>query len=172
MLTDASCSSCDPVAVVPSAPAGRLDDATFATVISATPLVSIDLIVENLQGEALLGLRSNPPAQHCWFVPGGRIRKNETLAAAFCRLTRNELGCDRHLGQARFQGVYEHFYNNDFSGKAGATTHYVVLAYRLQIDPEALNLPTEQHAQYAWMRPEQIASHPQVHVNTQAYFLS
>ncbi len=172
MLTDTSCSTCDPVAVIPSAPAGRLDAATFANVISATPLISIDLIVENLKGEVLLGMRSNPPAQHCWFVPGGRIRKNETMAAAFCRLAQNELGCELHLSQANFLGVYEHFYNNDFSGKAGATTHYVVLAYRLQLDPETLHLPREQHDQYAWMTPAQIANHPQVHVNTQAYFLS
>ncbi len=172
MLIDAPCSICDPVAVIPSVATGRLDAATFANVISATPLVSIDLIVETPQGEVLLGLRSNPPAQHCWFVPGGRIRKNETIAAAFCRLVQNELGCELHLGQASFLGVYEHFYNNDFSGKTGATTHYVVLAYRLQIEPEVLHLPSEQHDQYAWMTPEQIANHPQVHVNTQVYFLS
>lgn len=172
MLTDAPCIPCDPAVAPPRAPTGRLDAATFAHVIGATPLISMDLIVENPKGEILLGLRSNPPAQHCWFVPGGRIRKNETMAAAFCRLAQNELGCELHLNQANFLGVYEHFYNNDFSGKAGATTHYVVLAYRLRIDPEALDLPTEQHAQYAWMTPAQLASHPQVHVNTQAYFLS
>ncbi len=31
----------------------------FATVVRSTPLVSIDLIVENAQGEYLLGKRTN-----------------------------------------------------------------------------------------------------------------
>lgn len=59
----------------------------FAQVIDRTPLVSLDLLVENGQGEFLLGLRTNRPAQGFWFVPGGRVRKGETLAQAFERLT-------------------------------------------------------------------------------------
>lgn len=47
----------------------------FATVVRSTPLVSLDLIVENAQGEFLLGKRLNRPAQGFWFVPGGRVQK-------------------------------------------------------------------------------------------------
>lgn len=64
----------------------------FATVVRSTPLISIDLIVENAQGEYLLGKRTNRPAQGFWFVPGGRVQKDETLADAFARLTQAELG--------------------------------------------------------------------------------
>ena len=42
---------------------------TFKTVVASTPLVSIDLIVRNRQGQVLLGLRTNRPAQGGWFVP-------------------------------------------------------------------------------------------------------
>jgi colanic acid biosynthesis protein WcaH len=38
-----------------------LDTATFATVIDSTPLVSIDLIVKNAEGEVLVGERVNRP---------------------------------------------------------------------------------------------------------------
>lgn len=47
----------------------------FATVVRSTPLISIDLIVENAHGEFLLGKRLNRPAQGYWFVPGGRVQK-------------------------------------------------------------------------------------------------
>jgi colanic acid biosynthesis protein WcaH len=47
----------------------------FATVVRSTPLISIDLIVENESGEFLLGKRTNRPAQGYWFVPGGRVQK-------------------------------------------------------------------------------------------------
>ena len=63
----------------------------FATVVRSTPLVSLDFIVENSRGEFLLGKRTNRPAQGYWFVPGGRVQKDETLEAAFERLTMAEL---------------------------------------------------------------------------------
>ena len=69
-----------------------LSQEDFATVVRATPLISIDLIVENERGEFLLGQRTNRPAQGYWFVPGGRVQKDETLAQAFERLTLAELG--------------------------------------------------------------------------------
>ena len=65
---------------------------TFRTVVASTPLVSIDLVVQDAEGAVLLGQRLNRPAQGFWFVPGGRIMKNETLDAAFRRLTADELG--------------------------------------------------------------------------------
>ena len=54
----------------------------FATVVRSTPLVSLDFIVENSRGEFLLGKRTNRPAQGYWFVPGGRVQKDETGAAS------------------------------------------------------------------------------------------
>lgn len=64
----------------------------FATVVRSTPLISIDLIVENTPGEFLLGKRLNRPAQGYWFVPGGRVQKDEPLHVAFERLTETEPG--------------------------------------------------------------------------------
>ena len=58
-----------------------LDKNTFSTVIASTPLVPIDLVVKNHQSQVLLGQRLNRPAQGFWFVPGGRILKNEFLDA-------------------------------------------------------------------------------------------
>ncbi|MCH5770603.1 GDP-mannose mannosyl hydrolase, partial [Salmonella enterica] len=50
----------------------------FRRAVEMLPLVSIDLLLRDAEGRYLTGLRSNPPAQGAWFVPGGRIRKNET----------------------------------------------------------------------------------------------
>ena len=152
-----------------------LDADTFANVVANAPLVAIDLIVEDPQGAVLLGLRNNPPAKGYWFVPGGRIRKNETINNAFARITQGELGPHARMTHGRCIGVYEHFYDTDFTGSAGASTHYLVIAYRLQMAQEtlqSLQLPHEQHSQYLWMPPDQIAQRPDVHTYTQAYFLN
>ncbi|MEG1251614.1 MAG: NUDIX domain-containing protein, partial [Citrobacter sp.] len=57
----------------------------FQTIVQNTPLISIDFIVKNERDEVLLGKRVNKPAKGYWFVPGGRIFKNETIFQAFKR---------------------------------------------------------------------------------------
>ncbi len=52
-----------------------LNDSLFKTIVANTPLISIDLIIQNSQKKILLGKRINRPAQGYWFVPGGRVRK-------------------------------------------------------------------------------------------------
>ncbi len=147
-----------------------LDNTTFTTVLASTPLVSIDLLIENQRGQILLGRRNNRPAQGFWFVPGGRILKNETLASAFERLTLNELGLKFSIGDATLQGPYDHFYTDSVFG-AAPSTHYVAIAYRLRV-AQLVNLPQEQHADYQWFSVKELLSHPDVHPHTKAYFSS
>lgn len=138
-------------------------------VVRVTPLISIDLIVENERGEFLLGKRTNRPAQGFWFVPGGRVQKDETLSAAFERLTEAELGLRLPLSAGEFYGVWQHFYDDNFSGEA-FSTHYVVLGFRLRVQKEALRLPDAQHDAYRWLTPEALLLSNNVHNNSRAYF--
>jgi colanic acid biosynthesis protein WcaH len=144
---------------------------TFLKVVASTPLVAIDLIIENKEGRYLLGRRVNRPAQGFWFVPGGRIQKNEPLDEAFRRITQAELG---HAGidraNADLLGVYEHLYDDNFSGQTGISTHYVVLGYRLRSRIELIELPDVQHNAYRWATADEILSDAAVHANTRAYF--
>ena len=145
-----------------------LDAETFRDVVAATPLVSIDLLVEDEQGQYLLGQRNNRPAQGCWFVPGGRIQKNERLDAAFQRLTQGELGGRFSRDQARFLGVYEHLYDDSVFGPA-PNTHYVVLSYHLTVKRDLLALPLEQHSRYRWWRAAELLASDEVHPHSQVY---
>jgi colanic acid biosynthesis protein WcaH len=142
----------------------------FNTIVTHTPLISIDLIVENGAGEVLLGKRLNRPAQGYWFVPGGRVLKNETLDVAFVRLTQQELGVSLFRSDAVFHGVYEHLYEDSFIA-ADVSTHYVVLAYRLKLS-QLNDLPKQQHGDYAWFSEDELLTDGLVHENTKAYFSS
>ena len=147
-----------------------LPDDTFRTVIAATPLVSIDLVVRNAAGEVLLGRRCNRPAKDFWFVPGGRVRKNEPLDAAFFRLCQAELGVVFRRDQAHFLGVYQHFYHDSVFGDV-PDTHYVVLAYQLSLDEGACQaLPQEQHNAYRWWAVADMLASADVHDYTRDYF--
>ncbi len=142
----------------------------FLWVVARTPLVAIDLIVRDAAGKVLLGVRRNPPAQGTWYVPGGRILKDETLDAAFRRITRAELGVEVERNRATFRGVYEHFHPDNFAGQPGITTHYVVLAYELPPGLIGEAPPRDQHTAYRWWTVPELLAHPQVHPYTKAYF--
>src|SRR5512142_1242744 len=77
----------------------------FQNVIRLTPLVAIDLIIRSPDGKVLVGRRTNEPARGVFFVPGGRITKNETRPAAFRRISQEELGIGLEIGGARFHSV-------------------------------------------------------------------
>jgi colanic acid biosynthesis protein WcaH len=151
-------------------PATWLEPQDFERVVRFTPLVSIDIVVRSKDRRVLLGRRKNEPARNSFFVPGGRITKNETLEAAFKRITAAELGVQMELNQARFIGVYEHIYKENFFEKEGFGTHYVVLAYELILSETPASLPTQQHDDYVWKMAWEVLDWPAAHENTKAYF--
>lgn len=140
----------------------------FEVVIRSTPLVSIDIILKNTTGEVLLGKRNNRPAKGNWFVPGGRVLKDEPLDLAFKRLIENELGL-RGKVNSNFKGVYQHFYDDNFLGDT-FTTHYVVLAYEVCFNGELSSLPEEQHSDYKWFTQDELLLNEKVHEHTKWYF--
>ena len=176
-----------------------LDKEVFSCVVENTPLISIDLIVFNKNAQVLLGKRVNEPAFGFWFVPGGRIFKDEALDVAFTRTVKEELGIDMKKSDAMFDKTYEHFYdnnvfNNDFS------THYIVLAHKIKVDcfvvpprndgehfvaslndtqtvtaSEARQSTSpcnngEQHSEYKWFDIEELLENDNVHKYTKDYF--
>ncbi len=143
----------------------NIDD--FSMVIEKTPLISIDLIVKNSKDEVILGKRVNDPAKGSWFVPGGRIFKDETLDEAFSRIVREELGLEIQREEAKFYGVYEHFYKNSVFGDDFGT-HYVVLAHKF-ITNDDLRL-NSQHEEYRWFGMDEILNTKEVHKYTKNYF--
>lgn len=149
-----------------------LPDETFKSVIQHTPLISIDLIVRNEQGEVLLGKRVNAPAKGYWFVPGGRLRKNETLDDAFVRLVREELGIESGItrADAKFLGVFEHFYDDCVYGDE-VSTHYIVLGYEIKIN-SLKNLSFTQHFEYKLLNEDLLLIDEFVNKYTKKYFIN
>jgi len=150
-------------------PAARLPLNEFLEVVIRAPLVSIDLIVRDDDGRVLLGLRRNAPARGYWFIPGGCIRKNETLDVAFGRIALDELGVTAQRADAHLLGVFDHLYDENAGDLPGFGTHYVVLAHAL---PQgiAVTPPPEQHSEYRWLSVEALLADPQVHEYSKAYF--
>ncbi|MDE2112923.1 MAG: GDP-mannose mannosyl hydrolase [Alphaproteobacteria bacterium] len=143
----------------------------FAHVVRCAPLVSVDLILTDHTGSALVGMRTNEPARGFYFVPGGVIRKNETIDCAFERILEIETELRARRSNATLLGIFEHFYETNRLMESGDGTHYVVLAYGLQVTERPVLLPDEQHSAFRWMSPADLVAPTDVHENTKVYFL-
>lgn len=140
----------------------------FKTVVENTPLVSIDFIIENDEGNYLLGKRINKPAAGFWFTLGGRIFKDEPISEAIKRLSLKEFNLEITRDILQFHGIYEHFYDNSFLDDA-ISTHYVVLAYHLKMVSN-ISLPTDEHSKYRYFSKEELLEHSHVHQYVKNYF--
>lgn len=143
----------------------------YLEIVRDTPLVSVDLVLVRGGAEVLLGLRNNRPAQGSWFVPGGVIRKNEPRAAALQRVAAGELRIpDVQALEPRLLGVFEHFYPDCFAGDIGVSTHYVVIAHRIDL-PAGFEVPggDDQHRQLCWWPLAEAAASEAVHRYTRDY---
>lgn len=134
---------------------------SFKKVVINAPLFAIDLVVLNQQNEILVGQRLNPPAKGSWFVPGGRVYKNESLENAFMRISKSELGFVVELSQAKLLGVYDHFYEDSFFSK-DISTHYINATHVIYLKQQ-LNLPTKQHGCYRWIAIDSLLDDDKVH---------
>ena len=153
-----------------SSPINYLEKNDFLDVIDKTPLVSIDLIIKDSNNRALLGYRNNNPARGFWFVPGGRIRKNETLAQAMKRIASNELGIEISITDATLLGAYDNMSDDNFDAKPGITTHYVVLGYEIKLPCKQEIKMDTQHSEIQWWSIEDLLNSEAVHRNTKAFF--
>ena len=132
-----------------------LEKKDFENIVLNTPLVSIDLCILDKR-KILLGKRKNHPAKNFYFVPGGRIRKNEIINIALSRILEDEIGykfIDDNI-QKKLLGIYEHFYDDNFLGNNKFKTHYIVLAFLISFDQiekiSDVPLHKDQHSNYIW----------------------
>ncbi len=149
-----------------------ISDKDFAHIVRFAPLVSIDLIIRGAGDRILVGLRTNEPAKGYYFVPGGAIRKNETIARAFTRILQAETGLPARFEDSHFIGIYEHLYATNRFGDAGYGTHYVVLAYELRFNDSPTLQGDSQHSDFKWLTKAELIAREDVHENTKRYFMS
>jgi colanic acid biosynthesis protein WcaH len=148
----------------------------FENFVSKMPLVSIDIcILKNRK--ILLGRRKNSPARDFYFVPGGRIRKDEKIAEATDRILIEEIGYkfkDNNNKRKTLLGCYEHFYNDNFQGNSKFGTHYVVLSFVIEFEDvkkvACLDIDVDQHSNYIWYKIDKDdASNLKIHKYTLEY---
>jgi colanic acid biosynthesis protein WcaH len=154
----------------------KLSDDEFLDIIKKTPLVAIDLVIQNKNGHVFIGKRVNDPAKDFWFVPGGRIRKNELFYHALIRLMKEELGLEHFNGSYTTLGIYDHMYDTCFYKPDPKTTstHYVVIGVKLQVNDNDIDCSKilDQHSCYRWVDIQSLLIDQNIHQNTKNYFIN
>jgi GDP-mannose mannosyl hydrolase len=89
---------------------------------------------------------------------------------AFTRILDAEIGLHASLGDATFLGVFEHFYETNRFANPNYGTHYVMLAYKLDLNHRLAVKLDSQHSEFRWMSEAEILSAVDDHPNTKAYF--
>jgi colanic acid biosynthesis protein WcaH len=149
----------------------RLPPEDFLRLVDHAPLVSIDLLVRNREGQLLVGLRRNAPAAGTYFVPGGRIAKGLSHEQALREIAERELGLPGVEWEDRnVEGIFTHAYEDNALGVPGVSTHYVVIAYGLRADDESVLRTDDQHSHFTWVDADSAESlEAPVHPYTLAY---
>ena len=141
-----------------------LDDKLFKLIVSNTPLFSIDIVLLNEKNEILTGLRNNPPAKNFWFLPGGRVKKNQILDEAFCEITKSELGKCLKYENSTLLGLHEHLWSDSIYGD-DISTHYINAPMMIKKEQSYFDLPDNdaQHSGYKWTKWNEFEKDPSIH---------
>lgn len=99
----------------------KISDEEYKNILDKVPVFCVDIIVMNNEGEVLVVQRENEPGKGEWWVPGGRLQKNETIVECAKRKAKEELGLD--LEPVEILGFGETIFNK--GPFDGVTTHTV-----------------------------------------------
>ena len=139
----------------------KLSEEIWKTCVDSIPIFGIDMIIFSRKCGVLMGRRINNPAKGKLFVPGGRVYKNERIIDAFNRILLSETGLTFSYKKTTSMGLFEHFYNVTSWSNSEGSTHYIIEARLIEVDPEEIKLKinlNEQHSNFEWISIEDIQS--------------
>ena len=132
--------------------AAILENELWKKVVDNMPIPAIDFLLFSKTKGLLMGKRINKPARNFYFVPGGRVFKNETRNTAIKRISSKEIGKSINLEDCFSLGIYDHFYNESIWENTNITTHYIVEALLIILDSNEFKFNIDsQHSESVWI---------------------
>ncbi len=120
----------------------------YKMILEEMPIVCIDCAIVNDSGEYLLVKRNNHPLKGEYWLPGGRLMKNEPLYDAVKRKMNQELGIDVEI--ERLLGFFETVFKKTSMNVAGGF-HAVSFVFLLKPLQEKIVLDN-QSSSWKWFK--------------------
>jgi colanic acid biosynthesis protein WcaH len=124
----------------------NIPEETYRQIVEFMPITCVDLIIRH-NNKILMVKRKNRPAKGEWWMPGGRILKNETCEDAAIRKAKEESGLDVKIVKPL---IFEEtiFEDSNLDGiKTG--THTINVSFLLDAKGDDVSLD-DQSAEYIW----------------------
>jgi len=111
----------------------RIPDNLYKQILENMPVLCVDIIISYL-GKVLLIRRGEAPAQRKWWVPGGRLYKNERILDAAKRKALKETNLNIQI--KKMVGIYEYFSKEGKYPDMKTGTHTPVIVFLAEIDDQ------------------------------------
>lgn len=111
----------------------------------ARPVLTVDVIIQNDQGEVLLIRRGHTPFEGMWCLPGGKVDPGETVEAAAMREVKEETELEVKID--RIAGVY----SANGRDPRGHYVSLVLVASEMKGKPKI----TEEATEWQWVDPRE-----------------
>jgi colanic acid biosynthesis protein WcaH len=120
-----------------------IEQQLYNSIIEVLPILCVDgFIVKD--NKILLLKRNNYPALGEWWVPGGRVIKNETLNDAMIRKIKDEIQLDSEVVEQI--GITETIFE---------TKHTINICFLVKINSHNIILNSE-HSEYKWFSENEL----------------
>ena len=109
-------------------PSKGLPEDLFHYISSATPIINVELLIKNENGNSLLSWRDDPYAGKGWHMPGGVIRFKETIKERIDEVVRTEIGTfiDSYIEEpVTINEIFDH--------EREVRSHFISLLYRCSL---------------------------------------
>jgi colanic acid biosynthesis protein WcaH len=125
----------------------KISKGLYKKFLKNMPIFCVDLIIDR-DKKVLLVKRKDEPCKNQWWVPGGRVYKNEKTEDAAIRKARGETGLDVEI--VKRVGFYEPMLKEaQFGIKTG--THNPVVVYHLKSKSDQEVYLDETSSGYRWI---------------------
>jgi len=126
---------------------GKIPLTLYELIADLIPIPSVEAIISK-ENSLLFLRRNNSPAKGQWWVPGGRIRKGETLGEALYREVKEETGLE--VIKSKLVNVYSRM----FDGR-----HDISIAYLCKCKGDKIVL-NDEHSEYKYFKSLPKSIHP------------
>ena len=134
-----------------------LDINLWEIIVRNMPIPAKDLLIYSNEKGLLMGKRLNKPAKDFYFVPGGRVFKNENKGNAIKRIASEEIDLCINSIDCVPIGTYDHFYDESIFKNSNIKTHYIVEAILIPVDSSQINLGIKnQHSELKWINQDNL----------------
>lgn len=116
---------------------------TYKDILKMMPICCVDLVI-TYSNKYLLVKRAKEPAKGQWWLPGGRILKNEEIDSAALRKAKEETGLDCEF--VTKLGVIEGIFSE---GPFGFGVHTISVVCLLKAKTDRIKLDST-HTEYKW----------------------